>query len=458
MAAGANRRAGVAAAANRSVSVGCSGHAGGFKTKGASLPTEITAWRTTWPENVSPAISTRTTRSQLMGRKIRPVPWPHRSQSVAPSVRWSNSAVNCRPPASKTPTWPFAGISTANAGQVPPATATANATVNSNPRLNDSRDPPRRILGKLVIDGFFRISEGVPYRRGLFFGQSVGIQRQSPCPCSGRPHPPIGNYMPGNILGKWRPLFQGIAGNQSMFAKLTEVDRKPQALPTGNSPGFRHVAGLRRRKWLKASCCNQVSVGNALRTHRGDRSMSLARRALEHRCWAWPATLTLCCLTAAVGTPDLLQAQQPTPPASDRLAAVTAPAASATRVGPKQPRIREGTTLVEQAGVFQTAGDRVTFLTSDGQRRFVVLENLQLERILRAVGESLTPPQWTVSATVTEFCGANYLFVDRAVLRATVPSGGKGPRPWADPRAASLPHSPPAHADRSLPATAPVKP
>jgi len=187
--------------------------------------------------------------------------------------------------------------------------------------------------------------------------------------------------------------------------------------------------------------------------------MLVARRAVEHRwCWTWLAALTVCCLTAGLGRLNPLQAQQAAMPPPHRPADSAAPAAAAIKAGPKQPRIREGTALVEQVGVFQTAGDRVTLLTSDGQRRFVVLENLQLERILRAVGDSLTPPDWTVSGMVTEFCGANYLLVERAVLRATVPSGERGRRPWADPRAASLPHSPPAPANPSFPAVPPVTP
>ncbi len=187
--------------------------------------------------------------------------------------------------------------------------------------------------------------------------------------------------------------------------------------------------------------------------------MLIACRAVEHRwCWTWLAALSVCCLTAGLGRLNPLQAQQVALQAPDRPADIAAAPATASKAGPKQPRIREGTALVQQAGVFQTAGDRVTFLTSDGQRRFVVLENLQLERISRAVGDSLTPPQWTVSGMVTEFCGANYLFVDRAVLRATVPPGQQGRRPWADPQATSLPHSPPAPASASLPAVPPVKP
>jgi hypothetical protein len=187
--------------------------------------------------------------------------------------------------------------------------------------------------------------------------------------------------------------------------------------------------------------------------------MLVARRAVEHRWYGiWLAVLTAGSLTGGLGGPNPLQAQQAALPPHDRPANVAAAALAASKARPKQPRIREGTALVEQAGVFQTAGDRVTFLTSDDQRRFVVLENLQLERITRAVGDNVTPPQWTVSGTVTEFCGTNYLFVDWAVLRATVPPGQQGRRPWADPRAAFLPHSPSAPANPSLPAIPSVKP
>ena len=166
--------------------------------------------------------------------------------------------------------------------------------------------------------------------------------------------------------------------------------------------------------------------------------MLVARRAVEHRWYGiWLAVLTAGSLTGGLGGPNPLQAQQAALPPHDRPANVAAAALAASKARPKQPRIREGTALVEQAGVFQKAGDRITFFASDGQRRFVVLENLQLERVSRAIGDNLTPPQWTVSGMVTEFCGANYLLVDRAVLRSTAPSGSSG----TTPRTASLPSS-----------------
>ena len=179
--------------------------------------------------------------------------------------------------------------------------------------------------------------------------------------------------------------------------------------------------------------------------------MLIARRSVEPR-WrrTWPAVLAMCCLTAGLGRLNPLEAQQAATPPAARQARPAAPAAPG-KAAAKQPRIREGTALVEQPGVFQKAGDRMTFFTSDGQRRFVVLENLQLERISRAVGDNLTPPQWTVSGLVTEFCGANYLFVDRAVLRPTGPSGRQGPHPWAVPHTVSLPPSSPKPGDVARP-------
>jgi hypothetical protein len=45
-----------------------------------------------------------------------------------------------------------------------------------------------------------------------------------------------------------------------------------------------------------------------------------------------------------------------------------------------------------------------------------VLENLQLERILRTLAESRAQRQCIVSGVITEFRGANYLLVTKAVI------------------------------------------
>ena len=59
----------------------------------------------------------------------------------------------------------------------------------------------------------------------------------------------------------------------------------------------------------------------------------------------------------------------------------------------------------------------MTFFSSDGQGRFVGLENLNLERIARAITDSLSRQEWVVSGTVTEYQGVNFLWIKRAVLK-----------------------------------------
>ena len=80
-------------------------------------------------------------------------------------------------------------------------------------------------------------------------------------------------------------------------------------------------------------------------------------------------------------------------------------------------RLREGTVISDQDGYFKLTGDRLTFYFSD-ERRFGCLENLNLERVAKVVGENPDALQWIVSGTITEFQGSNYLLISRAVLRS----------------------------------------
>ena len=96
-------------------------------------------------------------------------------------------------------------------------------------------------------------------------------------------------------------------------------------------------------------------------------------------------------------------------------------------------RIREGTEIVNQLGHFRTAGDRLTFFPADGNSRLVGLENLNLERIARMIADSPALLQWKVSGTVTEFTGANYLLVQRAILTTQVQQKGDSARRQAGP-------------------------
>ena len=86
-------------------------------------------------------------------------------------------------------------------------------------------------------------------------------------------------------------------------------------------------------------------------------------------------------------------------------------------------QIREGTEIADQAGYFRVTDDRVTFFLHDGKQQFVVLENLNLDRIAQVLAEDGEQFSWSVTGTITEFRGANFLLVRRAVVRSQ--AGGR---------------------------------
>jgi len=100
----------------------------------------------------------------------------------------------------------------------------------------------------------------------------------------------------------------------------------------------------------------------------------------------------------------------------DASADPTGPATAADR------RLREGTQLTNCLGHFRQTGDVVAFIDENG-RDIGGLPNLNLERIarmLKAVDEPETV-WWSVSGTVTEFSGKNYVLITRAVYKASTP-------------------------------------
>lgn len=81
-------------------------------------------------------------------------------------------------------------------------------------------------------------------------------------------------------------------------------------------------------------------------------------------------------------------------------------------------RLREGTRLTDVQGSFVSIGaDSVTFSPKDSKDSYRVLENLALQRIALQLDENRGQRQWIVSGTITEFRGANYLLVSKAVVR-----------------------------------------
>lgn len=90
-----------------------------------------------------------------------------------------------------------------------------------------------------------------------------------------------------------------------------------------------------------------------------------------------------------------------------------------------RPRLREGTRVSDLIGIVRQTGHRYTlFVESDGTR-FVLLENLLLERIMRSQASHPGVVQWKVSGIVTEFQGQNYLLIEHALLRGNVPGETK---------------------------------
>jgi hypothetical protein len=86
-------------------------------------------------------------------------------------------------------------------------------------------------------------------------------------------------------------------------------------------------------------------------------------------------------------------------------------------------KTREGGEWKGQRGRFTLIGDRVSFTPSDRQINVMVLENLNLERIVRTIEESRTVSdadqlEWTIDGVLTEYRGSNFLLLHRSVLVA----------------------------------------
>jgi hypothetical protein len=90
-------------------------------------------------------------------------------------------------------------------------------------------------------------------------------------------------------------------------------------------------------------------------------------------------------------------------------------------------RWREGSRLVDQMGSFKLAGDRVTFISSDGKLKFDGLENLAIERVARTIADSPDQLEWSISGLITEFRGSNYLLVTQAVLKTKAARARRAP-------------------------------
>jgi hypothetical protein len=81
----------------------------------------------------------------------------------------------------------------------------------------------------------------------------------------------------------------------------------------------------------------------------------------------------------------------------------------------KNKQIREGTPFLGKRVYFRQTGQRTMMFTTDGKENYLVLENLSLERILDAMDKKPDRGVWLADGEFTEFQGANYVLIQRAV-------------------------------------------
>ena len=123
-------------------------------------------------------------------------------------------------------------------------------------------------------------------------------------------------------------------------------------------------------------------------------------------------------------TPVGASATTPVPPPGAAAVARPSPAPSSGAAKPTE-RLREGTRLVDERGIFQNLGDRIAFVPGGDKEPYRVLENLALERIGQKLDEGRGQQQWIVSGVITEFRGANYLLVTKAVIQLAEGDDGR---------------------------------
>ncbi|MEM8947514.1 MAG: hypothetical protein AAGD11_20235 [Planctomycetota bacterium] len=85
-------------------------------------------------------------------------------------------------------------------------------------------------------------------------------------------------------------------------------------------------------------------------------------------------------------------------------------------------RLREGTMITDATGHFREDGDGASFVT-DGGLEFGALQNLNLERVVRLLKGADEPSsiRWSVTGSVTEYNGRNYILLKRSVYKSATP-------------------------------------
>jgi hypothetical protein len=83
-------------------------------------------------------------------------------------------------------------------------------------------------------------------------------------------------------------------------------------------------------------------------------------------------------------------------------------------------RLREGHRFENLTAMIQITETERFLATIEGDKNFLVLENLALERIAEAMRVDSTDNRWVLTGRVTEFRGQNYVWVERATRAAKI--------------------------------------
>ena len=84
-------------------------------------------------------------------------------------------------------------------------------------------------------------------------------------------------------------------------------------------------------------------------------------------------------------------------------------------------RIREGTTFRNKRCLFRISGNRIALFSEDETERFICVENLNLERVMKSVQENPTQLIWNVDGFYTEYLGENFAYIQRVALAPSKP-------------------------------------
>lgn len=76
--------------------------------------------------------------------------------------------------------------------------------------------------------------------------------------------------------------------------------------------------------------------------------------------------------------------------------------------------LREGTRVESRVCECRNDGNQLSIqFDSDGGRNLIALENLTAQRILQAASDDPSDKHWTITGTITEFQGRNYILLER---------------------------------------------